>query len=168
MLFGTLFGFTTSAGALYQAHWIGLAVTGAGLLLTTAMLSWSAQNRRGYGPALLAATAAPLLLANPTVALLEDFGFMHRQLFALKEQVVILTAMGEVSLFVVSPCRICATAVMLRDEITLELFAMLQAVVWNASWDRKLSARYRRCVLSLAALQARSGSFRLDASSSVR
>lgn len=105
MLFGTVFGFTTSAGALYQAHWIGLAVTGAGLLLTTAMLSWSAQNRRGYGPALLAATAAPLLLANPAVALLEDFGYMHRQLFALKEQVMMLTVMGEVSLFTVSPCR---------------------------------------------------------------
>lgn len=104
MLFGTLFGFTTSAGALYQAHWIGLAVTGLGLLLTTAMLSWSAEKRRGYGPALLAATAAPLLLANPAVALLEDFGFAHRQLFALKEQVLMLTVMGEVSLFVVPPC----------------------------------------------------------------
>ena len=132
MLFGTLFGFPTSAGALYQAHWIGLAVTGAGLLLTTAMLSWSAQNRRGYGPALLAATAAPLLLAHPAVALLEDFGFMHRQLFALKEQVLVLTVMGEAALFA--------------------------AVVWNASWDRKLSARYRRCRACLVALRAEGAS----------
>lgn len=107
MLFGTLFGFTTSAGALYQAHWIGLAVTSAGLLLTTAMLSWSAQKRRGYGPALLAATAAPLLLANPAVALLEDFGFMHRNLFALREQIMMLTVLGEFALFAVSIRHIC-------------------------------------------------------------
>jgi hypothetical protein len=111
VLFGTLFGFTTSAGALYQAHWIGLAVTGAGLLLTTVMLSWSAQNRRGYGPALLAATAAPLLLANPAVALLEDFGFAHRQLFALKGQVLMLTVMGEAALFVVRLRRSAATMI---------------------------------------------------------
>ncbi len=117
-----MFGFTTSAGALYQAHWIGLAVTGAGLLLTTAMLSWSAQNRRGYGPALLAATAAPLLLANPAVALLEDFGFMHRQLFALKEQVMMLTVMGEASLFAVSSSRACAGSVMrVAHGVTVEL-----------------------------------------------
>ena len=111
MLFGTLFGFTTSAGALYQAHWIGLAVTGLGLFLTTGLLSWSAEQRRGYGPVLLVATAAPLLLANPAVALLEDFGVVHRQLLALKEQILLLTIMGQA--------------------------ALVAAVFWNASWDVK-------------------------------
>ena len=70
-------------------------MTGLGLFLTTGLLSWSAEQRRGYGPALLVATAAPLLLANPAVALLEDFGVVHRQLLALKEQILLLTIMGQ-------------------------------------------------------------------------
>jgi hypothetical protein len=150
VLFSAAFGFTTSAGALYQAHWVGLAVTGAaghvvplrhggcplwrvlavttcaacgvctvaGLGLTTLSLAWGATDRRGYGPAVLVLTTSPLLLASPTVALLEDFGWAHRQLQTLQGQVLMLTVAGE--------------------------GALLSAVGWNSSWDVTIPRRLRR------------------------
>eukprot|EP01050_Picozoa_sp_SAG11_P015900 SAG11_NODE_2110_length_3805_cov_4.091203_1_plen_103_part_00 len=98
MLLGAVFGFTTSTGTLHRAHWVSLAVTTGGLMFTSIALAWGAAARRGYGPLLLVLSAAPLLLANPTVSLLEDFGVTHRQMLSLKEQTTMLTFAGQVAL----------------------------------------------------------------------
>ena len=130
MLLSAIFGFQSSSGSLYRAHWVGLTVTFIGLSLTAASLAWRAAGRRGYGPAVLVISTAPLLLASPAVALLEDFGMLNRQLSVLKQQVLVLTIGGQVALF--------------------------SAVGWNASLDRALPRRLTKCWLFLTCSQ-RSG-----------
>ena len=142
MLFGAIFGFTTSAGSLYHAHWIGLAFTALGLSFTAISLSWGAETRRGYGPSVLVATAAPLLLTNPMVSLLEDFAITHRQLFFLKEQVVLLTAIGETALLMVRCDRGAVTCANYSLMAAAAAAVYCQAIIWNSSWDKKLISCY--------------------------
>jgi hypothetical protein len=64
-------GASASASAVVLSHKVALVLTIVMLAFSTGSFAYNAQQRRGYGPLLLCLFAAPLLLSNPVINLLE-------------------------------------------------------------------------------------------------
>ena len=64
-------GASASASAVVLSHEVALVLTLVMLVLSAGSFAHNAQQRRGYGPLLLCVFAAPLLLSNPVINLLE-------------------------------------------------------------------------------------------------
>ena len=64
-------GASASASAVVLSHKVALVLTLVMLVLSAGSFAHNAQQRRGYGPLLLCVFAAPLLLSNPVINLLE-------------------------------------------------------------------------------------------------
>ena len=70
---GVLLGASASASAVALSHKVALVLTLVMLVLSAWSFAHNACERRGYGPLVLCVFAAPLLLSNPVVNLLEDY-----------------------------------------------------------------------------------------------
>jgi len=105
-------GASASASAVVLSHKVALVLTIVMLAFSTGSFAYNAQQRRGYGPLLLCLFAAPLLLSNPVINLLEDFD-MIQSFDPMNVFMNIITWIGVLQIMVAS--------------------------IWNASFDRKFA-----------------------------
>jgi len=117
VLLNVLAGVATSATAVYASHMVGLVLTLLALVITIVYLIYVALGpvSRGWGPVLLCLFAAPLIVANSVINLLEDDAYITGNTTHLDRFTYTFTWLGIAQL-------LCAT-------------------LWNAQIDRKIASR---------------------------